>query len=254
MRQIVVDTETTGLEVSQGHRVVEIGCVELLSRRMTGNTFHHYINPQREVDEAAAEIHGITTEALKDKPLFGDLATELLEFIKGAELIIHNAPFDVGFLNGEFELAGFGAEVIETHCEVLDTMEMARLKHPGQRFTLDALCKRYAVDNTQRTLHGALLDAEILADVYLAMTGGQATLLQNPAELPAFAHEPAAEPGGDGERIVTPVIKAAGEELAEHRKWLELLGKESKGGVVWRRVEGESEDAEETRRALSGTG
>ena len=236
MRQIVVDTETTGLEFSQGHRVIEIGCVEMLSRRLTGNTFHHYINPQRDIDEAAAEVHGITVEMLKDKPAFADLAGELIEFIKGAELIIHNAPFDVGFLNGEFALAGLGEGVIEANCEVRDTLVMARHTHPGQRADLDTLCRRYAVDNTQRTLHGALLDAEILADVYLAMTGGQATLLGEASDLPDYAHAQAAGPMDEAERIATPVIEAVGDDLEAHEKWLRLLEKESEGGVVWRRM------------------
>lgn len=237
MRQIVLDTETTGLEFSQGHRVIEIGCVEMLNRRLNGSTFHHYINPQREIDEAAVEVHGITVEMLKDKPAFADLAAELLDFIKGAELIIHNATFDVGFLNNEFELAGLGAGVVEANCAVVDTLAMARHKHPGQRSSLDALCKRYSVDNTERTLHGALLDAEILADVYLAMTGGQASLLGDLTDLPAYEQNPAADPGDAAERLVTVVIRAAGEELEQHEKWLQLLEKESTAGVIWRQLE-----------------
>lgn len=235
MRQIVVDTETTGLEFSQGHRVIEIGCVELIGRRLSDATYHHYINPQREIDEAAAEVHGITVAMLKDKPTFADLATELIEFIRGAELIIHNAPFDVGFLNSELELAGFGKGVIETHCTVLDTLAMARHKHPGQRNGLDALCKRYSVDNTQRTLHGALLDAEILADVYLAMTGGQVTLLGESKEAPNPIQEPAAI--AEVERVVTPIISAADEDLTQHEKWMQLLEKSCKKGVIWRQIE-----------------
>ncbi|MDA8011679.1 MAG: DNA polymerase III subunit epsilon [Gammaproteobacteria bacterium] len=240
MRQIVVDTETTGLEFSQGHRVVEIGCVELLNRRVTGETFHRYINPQRDIDEAALEIHGITAEKLKDEPVFADIADELLAFIRGAELIIHNAPFDVEFLNGEFAHAGRGDGVIEKHCEILDTLVMARHKHPGQRNSLDALCKRYAVDNEQRTLHGALLDAEILADVYLAMTGGQAGLFGEDQELPGYAAD--AKKGGAAkmrERIETPLIRANEEERAQHEKWLQLLEKETGGkvGALWKRAE-----------------
>lgn len=236
MRQIVVDTETTGLEFSQGHRVIEIGCVEMINRRLSGNTFHHYLNPQREIDEAAVEIHGITVEMLKDKPSFADLAAELLEFIKGAELIIHNAPFDVGFLNNEFVLAGLGEDMIEAHCAVVDTLAMASHKHPGQRNSLDALCKRYSVDNTQRTLHGALLDAEILADVYLAMTGGQVTLLSELADLPDYAQHQAVGPADTIEGIVTPVLRAAGEELEQHEKWLQLLDEKSTDGVIWRQL------------------
>ena len=236
MRQIVVDTETTGLEFSQGHRVVEIGCVEMLNRRLNGNTFHHYINPHREIDDAAIEIHGITLDMLQDKPVFADLAAELLDFIKGAELIIHNAPFDLGFLNNEFELAGLGAGVVEANCTVVDTLALAHHKHPGQRNSLDALCARYSVDNTQRTLHGGLLDAEILADVYLAMTGGQVTLLDDLAES-ADAQNSTPVPGDAAERVVTPLIRAAGEELEQHEEWLQLLEKESAAGVIWRKLE-----------------
>lgn len=174
MRQIVLDTETTGLEPQQGHRIIEIGCVELVGRRLTGRHYHQYINPQREVEEGAIEVHGITNGFLQDKPVFADIAEDFWAFIEGAELVIHNAPFDVGFINNEFRLIGRAA--LETGCSVLDTLAMARQKHPGQKNNLDALCKRYAVDNSQRDLHGALLDAEILADVYLLMTGGQTAL------------------------------------------------------------------------------
>ena len=236
MKQIVVDTETTGLDSSHGHRVIEIGCVEMISRRLSGNTFHHYLNPQRTIDEAALEVHGITAEMLKDKPLFADLAAELLEFIDGAELIIHNAPFDIGFLNNEFQLAGLGADVIDAHCSVVDTLAMARHKYPGQRNSLDALCKRYSVDNAQRTLHGALLDAEILADVYLAMTGGQVTLLGESSDLPAYAQGQIDESSEVAEGIATPLIRAAGEDLEQHLKWLQLLEKES-NGAIWRQLE-----------------
>lgn len=235
MRQLVVDTETTGLEFSQGHRVIEIACVEMLNRRLSGATFHHYVNPQREIDEAAVEVHGITVAALKDKPTFAELADELLEFIRGAELIIHNAPFDVGFLNSEFELAGRDKDLINQHCTVLDTLAMARQKHPGQRNSLDALCKRHAVDNSQRTMHGALLDAEILADVYLAMTGGQVNLLSGTEELPG--QPPAQVMLTPAERVATPIIYAAAEELEQHEQWLQLLEKESECGAVWRQIE-----------------
>ena len=236
MRQIVVDTETTGLEFAQGHRVIEIGCVELIDRRASGNTFHHYINPGREIDDAAYEVHGITLEMLKDKPTFADLAAELLTYLRDAELIIHNAPFDVGFLNHEFQLAGLGDAVIDTNCEVIDTLAMARHKDPGQRSNLDALCKRYNVDNTQRTLHGALLDAEILADVYLAMTGGQITLLGESTELPVYAQQQSVAPPSSDEGIATPVIRADADALTEHEKWLALLDSEAEGGAVWRKV------------------
>lgn len=176
MRQIVLDTETTGLEVSQNHRIIEIGCVEIVERRVTDNYWHHYINPQREVDAGAFEVHGISDEFLQDKPLFHDLADDFIRYIEGAELVIHNAPFDVGFLNYELDRLQADKPAIESLCGVLDTLVMARQKHPGQKNNLDALCKRYDIDNSHRSVHGALLDARILADVYLFMTGGQTTL------------------------------------------------------------------------------
>ena len=176
MRQIVLDTETTGLETSQGHRIIEIGCVEVIGRRVTDNHWHQYINPEREVDAGAFEVHGISDEFLLDKPVFADIANDFLEYIEGAELIIHNAPFDVGFLNYELEKIEGDKPTVDSICRVLDTLVMARQKHPGQKNNLNALCKRYDIDNSQRTVHGALLDARILADVYLFMTGGQTTL------------------------------------------------------------------------------
>ncbi|MCP4432565.1 MAG: DNA polymerase III subunit epsilon [Gammaproteobacteria bacterium] len=176
MRQIVLDTETTGLETSQGHRIIEIGCVEIVERRVTDNYWHHYINPEREVDAGAFEVHGISNEFLLDKPFFADLTDDFLNYIEGAELVIHNAPFDVGFLNYELERLDCKGPTIDSICSVLDTLVMARQKHPGQKNNLDSLCKRYDIDNSHRTVHGALLDARILADVYLFMTGGQTTL------------------------------------------------------------------------------
>ncbi len=233
MRQIVLDTETTGLEASQGHKVIEIGAVEMINRRLTGNNFHHYLNPERQIDEAAMEVHGIKNEDLVDKPLFDDIAVELMGYLKGAELIIHNAPFDVGFLNAEFNHIGYNETVIQDNCEVLDTLVMARHKHPGQKNNLDALCKRYAVNNTQRTLHGALLDAEILADVYLQMTGGQISLLGESENI--TSQNP------DQERVKIDienatnlkVLKASESELEAHNQWLELLRKQAKSEVVW---------------------
>ena len=183
MRQIVLDTETTGLETSQGHRIIEIGCVELVERRVTDNHWHHYINPEREVDAGAFEVHGISNEFLQDKPLFADLADDFLAYIQGAELIIHNAPFDIGFLNYELERLNASKPSVESVSSILDTLVMARQKHPGQKNNLDALCKRYEIDNSHRSVHGALLDARILADVYLFMTGGQTTLGLGEAEL-----------------------------------------------------------------------
>ena len=176
MRQVVLDTETTGLETSKGHRIIEIGCVELIDRRITDKHWHFYINPEREIDAGAFAVHGISNESLQDKPLFSDLAQDFVDYIKGAELIIHNAIFDVGFLDNEFAKLDGEITRINSICGVLDTLVMARQKHPGQKNNLDALCRRYYIDNSQRSLHGALLDARILADVYLAMTGGQTAL------------------------------------------------------------------------------
>ena len=176
MRQIVLDTETTGLETSQDHRIIEIGCVEMVNRKLTGRHYHQYINPERKVDEGAMEFHGITDEYLQDKPLFSAISSEFLDFLDGAELIIHNAPFDLGFINHELKKLGKKTPLLESSCRVIDTLGLARQKHPGQKNSLDALCKRYGVDNSQRDLHGALLDSEILADVYLLMTGGQVNL------------------------------------------------------------------------------
>lgn len=237
-RQIILDTETTGLEPDQGHKIIEIGAIEMLNRRMTDNTFHRYINPQREIAEAATEIHGIRNQDLEDKPIFNDIAVELLEFLKGAELIIHNAPFDLGFLNHEFKVLELGDQLVEQHCQVLDTLILARHKHPGQKNTLDALCKRYGVDNTQRTLHGALLDAEILADVYLQMTGGQTTLLGESETLPMQSgqHKPIKMDSQDLKKL--GAAKANQEELEQHSQWLVLLRKESQCDVVWDKVAG----------------
>ena len=234
MRQVVLDTETTGLEPSQGHRIIEIGCVELENRRLTGNVYHQYIQPEREIDPAAVEVHGISNEFLQDKPVFRDIVEEFIAFVKGAELIIHNAPFDVGFLNHELQLLGGRHEPIDTLCTVLDTLVLARQMHPGQRNSLDALCKRYEVDNTQRDKHGALLDARILAEVYLAMTGGQVDLVldqaSNDSTVTAAGHtEFAGMP--DLERI--PVIKATEAELQQHRQRLEEIDQASQGNCLW---------------------
>ncbi len=177
MRQIVLDTETTGIDPKEGHRIIEIGCVEVVNRRLTGNHFHVYINPGRHIEQEAIEVHGITNEFLADKPTFSQVAQEFVSFIKGAQLVIHNAPFDVGFMDHEFGMEASTKGVITNQiCDVLDTLTLARQMHPGQKNNLDALCKRYGIDNSHRTLHGALLDAEILADVYLLLTGGQTAL------------------------------------------------------------------------------
>ena len=236
----MLDTETTGLEVSQGHRIIEIGCVELDNRRLTGNHYHQYINPERDIDQGAMEVHGITNEYVADKPVFARIAREFMEFIDGAELVIHNAPFDVGFLNAELQRLDGAFPKIEDCCRVVDSLVMARGKHPGQRNNLDALCQRYAVDNSQRDLHGALLDAEILADVYLAMTGGQTSLTLSDAEADR------ASGAGAGERIIRvtsdraalPVITASSEELAAHEAQLEAIAGASGGKVLWRDLSG----------------
>jgi DNA polymerase-3 subunit epsilon len=236
MRQIVLDTETTGLEPEQGHRVIEIGCVELLDRRLTGRHFHQYVRPGRKSDPAAFAVHGISDELLADKPPFAEVAEAFLGFIAGAELIIHNAPFDVRFLNHELALLACEQPSIESHCTVLDTLALARDLHPGQRNSLDALCKRYSVDNSARDLHGALLDAEILAEVYLAMTGGQATLDLSTA-MPATMGT-AKRRGGDAiSRDPLHVIRATDEELAAHRQRLLAIDRASDGGCIWRKLD-----------------
>lgn len=234
MRQIVLDTETTGLEPRQGHRIIEIGCVELSNRRVTNNRFHQYINPQREIDEGAMEVHGITNEFLDDKPLFKDVVQDFLAFVEGAELIIHNAPFDVGFINHELKLLASSSMPIDEACSILDTLSMARKLHPGQKNNLDALCKRYEINNSSRTLHGALLDAEILADVYLAMTGGQVHL-----SLDGRASDDSA--GQLTEVIPQPVersqklriILATDNELLEHENRLAAIAKVCNDKPVW---------------------
>lgn len=241
MRRVVLDTETTGMPVNDGHRVIEIGCVEVEGRRLTGRHFHIYLQPDREIDEGAIAVHGITNEDLKDKPRFKDVADEFYEFIKGAQLIIHNAPFDIGFLNNEFALIGqHERSDIAAYCDVLDTLQMARERHPGQRNSLDALCKRYGVDNSGRELHGALLDSEILADVYLAMTGGQTNL--------SLAGE-GADGDGSGRQQATPirrlpaerprgtVIAASADELAAHAARLAVIEKAAGAPALWVQME-----------------
>ena len=235
MRQIVLDTETTGLEVSEGHKIIEIGCVEMIDRQITRNELHHFINPQRDIDSAALEVHGINQEMLTGKPLFADIAGELLAFIDGAELIVHNAPFDVGFLNYEFSgVDGFAEDVIGEHCTVFDTLDVARKMHPGRKNSLDALCRRYEVDGSSRTLHGALLDAKLLAEVYLKMTGGQTSLLSEPNSFLPGESETAPERTGDTMDLTGLLtVKASQAERDLHRKWLELLRKEVDGKAVW---------------------
>jgi DNA polymerase-3 subunit epsilon len=227
MRRIVVDTETTGLEPTEGHRIIELACLELHGRRPSGRHFHRYVNPERSIDFAASEVHGLTLEDLADKPRFADIADEFLAFVDGAELLIHNAPFDVGFLNAELERIGRAR--LETVCSVSDTLELAREMHPGKRNSLDALCERYAVDHSKRTLHGALLDAQLLADVWLAMTRGQETLDIIMAESNAPAMSLAASP--IHAKLV--VLRACAEELAAHVAMCERIEKESKGRCLW---------------------
>ncbi len=230
-RQIVLDTETTGLEPQHGHRIIEIGCVELVNRRHTGNRYHQYINPERAVDEGAVEVHGLSDEWLADKPVYRDIAADFLEFIQGAELIIHNAPFDVAFLDAEFALLGQQWGCVNDHCGVSDSLQLARELHPGQRNGLDVLCKRYGIDNSNRELHGALLDAELLADVYLAMTGGQTALT-----LDALA--PTASTAGSGaqggRRGAIPVLRADADETAAHEAMLAEIADASEQGCLWR--------------------
>lgn len=239
MRQIVLDTETTGLEPAQGHRIIEIGCVELVNRRPTGNHYHQYVNPEREIDAAAIEVHGITLEKLADKPRFADVAGEFMDFIKGAELIIHNAPFDVAFINNELGLMAPRPGLVaclDGHCTVLDTLVLARGLHPGQKNSLDALCKRYSIDNSQRTYHGALLDAEILADVYLAMTRGHAALFQDGHDMLQPERTPVVPRALDANRAPLPVLMADTVELTAHQAWLEEIDRESRDGCLWKKV------------------
>ncbi len=235
MRQIVLDTETTGISPSEGHRIIEIGCLELENRRLTGRSFHHYLQPDREIEQEAINVHGITNEFLIGKPRFSDIAQEFMTFISGAELIIHNAPFDIGFINHEFKLLDASFNTIIGICQVLDTLVLARQKHPAQKNNLDALARRYGADHRERTYHGALLDAEILADVYLAMTGGQVGL---------SLHDDADGEGGQQEviqrlsanRAPLKVIKANEQELSEHEARLTIIDKACGGSSVWRQL------------------
>lgn len=234
MRQVILDTETTGLEVAKGHRVIEIGCVELVNRQRTGNTFHRYLNPGRHIDEAAAEVHGITAEMLADKPHFADIAEELLAFVGGAELIIHNAEFDAGFLDQELRLASLETRVTEC-CEIVDTLLMARQIHPGQRNNLDALCRRYQVDNSGRDLHGALLDAQLLADVYLAMTGGQGELSLDRND-PGHASVDNRVRQFDRQGLKLTVRRASASELRDHESCMDIVDEACPDGALWRRT------------------
>lgn len=233
MRQIVLDTETTGFDTSLGNRIIEIGCVELLDRKRTGEHFHVYVNPDRDSEPGALEVHGLTTEFLADKPRFSEVAQDFVNFIKGAELVIHNAPFDVGFMDHEFKLLpDFATKHTSDICTVLDSLVVAKDLHPGQKNNLDALCKRYGIDNTHRTVHGALLDAELLAEVYLIMTGGQTDLNLSGQQM---------QPGQQTERIrrlptdrkALKVIGATADELEQHEQRLDLIEREG-GDCLWR--------------------
>ena len=227
-RQIILDTETTGLSHAQGHRIIEIGCVELINRRLTGNHFQVYLKPDRAVDEGAFRVHGISTEFLRDKPRFPDILTQFLEYLDGAELVIHNASFDVGFINAELALAKAKIRDLETYCSVIDTLAMARAKHPGQRNNLDALCKRYQVNFEHRKLHGALLDAEILAEVYLAMTGGQVPLsFETKMVSPKITKTEAVVKTEKSYK--TPLVLANEQEREAHQKYIQSL----KNALTW---------------------
>jgi len=236
MRQVVLDTETTGLDWERGHRIIEIGCVELVNRRQTGNTYQCYLNPQREIDEGAQEVHGLSREDLADKPLFAEVAESFLEYVADAELIIHNAPFDIGFLDNELRLIGSEKPSLQSSAMVMDTLILARQIHPGQRNSLDALCKRYGIDNSRRDLHGALLDSRLLAEVYLAMTGGQTAL-----SLGDDQENGAKKASGEARKIDRSgvdlvVVHATEAEIKEHDDYLDTIDKANSGKSLWRRA------------------
>jgi DNA polymerase-3 subunit epsilon len=232
MRQIILDTETTGLDPNQGHRIIEVAAVEMVNRRLTGNHLHRYVNPDRDIDAGAMQVHGITPEFLQDKPRFADIAQEFVDFIQGAELIIHNAPFDVGFLNMELRLLEMA--LLPTWCDgVTDTLAMAKALHPGQRNNLDALCKRYGVDNAARTLHGALLDCELLAAVYLALTRGQESLSIGLEEVRSAQADQAAARA----RPRPILLQASPQDMEAHASLLEAITRESKGACLWGAVQ-----------------
>ena len=230
-RQIILDTETTGLEPGDGHRIIEIGCVEIRNRRKSERMFHQYLNPHRLIDDGAFEVHGISNESLVDKPVFADIAQDLIDFIRDSEVIIHNAPFDIAFINAELKLLGKKWGKLEDYCRITDTLVMARELHPGQKNSLDALCSRYQIDNSQRDLHGALLDAQILLDVYLAMTGGQGSL--------SLEDEQTLEDGNVRHKLLVRdrgalrTIAPTAEEAQAHQLRLEAINKDSGGKCIW---------------------
>lgn len=233
MRKVVLDTETTGLDPKQGHRIIEVAAIEMDGRKVSTRTFHRYLNPEREIDEGAAAVHGLTLDRLQDEPKFAEVAPALLEFIAGAELIIHNAPFDIGFLNAELALAGLP----QLSNQVIDTLKVAKELHPGKKNNLNALCDRYQIDNSHRTLHGALLDTELLAEVYLAMTRGQESLLGEES-----SDEDGVQFADNGEaiRLNVRVLSASEEELVQHKTQLDDIEKASKGACVWKRLDGQT--------------
>ena len=228
-RQIILDTETTGLDVTRNHKIIEIGCIELIDRKFTGKKFHQYLNPNREIDQGAISIHGITNEFLKDKPFFKDVKDDLLQFIEGSELIIHNAPFDIGFLEHEYKKAKHPVTLSDL-CKIFDTLLYARRLHPGQKNSLDALCKRYSVDNSSRDFHGALLDARILSDVYLSMTGGQISFDLSKDNTNKSRGNHINEKNSSGEFIVST---ASEDELRDHKELCEIINNASDGRCIW---------------------
>lgn len=233
MRQVVLDTETTGLDPNKGHRIIEIGCVELIDRKRTGNELHQYLQPDRKIDAGAIEVHGITNEFLQDKPKFEDIVDDFLAYIKDSQLIIHNAPFDVGFINNELLLTGRDLGETTQYCEVVDSLVMARRMRPGQKNSLDALCRHFNIDNSQRDFHGALLDAELLAEVYLALTGGQSALFQESDSGQRSRAEKIIRKL-DSKRPMLPIIQATTEESLLHEAWLDELDSKTDGKCVWR--------------------
>lgn len=233
MRQVVLDTETTGLEVSDGHRVIEIGAVEIVNRTVTERFYHQYLNPERAIDVGAQEVHGISIESLQDKPKFVDICDEFIEFVQGSNLIIHNAAFDVGFIDHELATVGHAVKKIQDICTITDSLQEARKMHPGQRNSLDALCKRYDIDNTHRELHGALLDAQILADVYMAMTGGQVTMTLA-ADEQKRKHDEPDDHAQIHENYQLKSVLASPQEMEEHEKMLENIANSSDQAVLWK--------------------
>ena len=250
MRQIVLDTETTGLEPELGHRIIEIGCVEIVNRRVSGRTFHRYLNPERAIDEGAMAVHGIKRADLDDKPKFAEVAEELIGFIADAELVIHNAAFDVAFLDAELARLSAAGRTVATLCRVLDTLALARSMHPGQRNNLDALCKRYGIDNSHRDLHGALLDAQILADVYLAMTGGQVGLALSESTTAASAMNDGAVHALVRTALPLCVVMATEEEARAHESMLTIIAKASGGKCLWQPAAAATQAPEQNRLSV----